>query len=122
MYLTLPNFEPFWLCFNIRSTAIQCLQFVYRPFFLNIPFPYYIFIKQMSLFVLGRGISTYNFMFYMIGRRLDNSILTRFMHTHTFFFFVANAVVLFVVDVLTRVYVVLIGNYKKKIFSHFPFH
>ena len=57
MYLTLTNLEPFWLCFNIRSTAIQCLQFVYRPkFFLNIPIPCYIFIKQMSLlgfFYLG---------------------------------------------------------------------
>ena len=56
---------------------MQCLQFVYRPdFFLNIPFPCYIFIEQMSLYVFkgggGGGVSTYNFMFYMIGRRLDN--------------------------------------------------
>ena len=66
MYLTLPNIVPFWLCFNTRSTAIQCLQFVYDPnFVLNIPIPCYIFITQM-LFVLG--VSTYNFMFYMIGR------------------------------------------------------
>jgi hypothetical protein len=26
MYLTFPNIVPIWLCFNIRSTAIQCLQ------------------------------------------------------------------------------------------------
>ena len=39
--------------------------------------------------------STYNFMFYVIGRRLNNSVLTRFMRTHAFFFFVANVVVLF---------------------------
>jgi len=60
--------------YNIRSTAIQCLQFVYRPnFVLNIPFPCYIFIKQMSLFVQCIwGVSTYNFMFYMIAGRLDN--------------------------------------------------
>jgi hypothetical protein len=36
----------------------------------------------------------YNFMFYIIGHRLNNSVLTRFMRTHAFFFFVANAVVL----------------------------
>jgi hypothetical protein len=47
----------------------------------------------MSLFVLGR-VSTYNFMLYMIGRRLINSLLTRFMRTHVFFFFVTNVVVL----------------------------
>jgi hypothetical protein len=47
----------------------------------------------MSLFVLGR-VSTYNVMLYMIGRRLINSLLTRFMRTHAFFFFVANVVVL----------------------------
>jgi hypothetical protein len=28
--------------------------------------------------------STYNFMFYVIGRRLNNSVLTRFMRTHAF--------------------------------------
>ena len=50
----------------------------------------------MSLFVLGWGwgVSMYNSMFYMIGRKLNNSHLTRFMHTHAFSFFVANAVVL----------------------------
>jgi hypothetical protein len=31
----------------------------------------------------------------MIGRRLINSLLTRFMRTHAFFFFVTNVVVLF---------------------------
>jgi hypothetical protein len=35
----------------------------------------------------GRGVSMYNSMLYMIGRRLNNSVLTRF-------FFVANVVVL----------------------------
>jgi hypothetical protein len=30
----------------------------------------------------------------MIGRRINNSLLTRFMHTYAFFFFAANAVVL----------------------------
>jgi hypothetical protein len=55
----------------------------------------------MSLFVLGRGggggggVSMYNSMLYMIGRRLNNSVLTRFMRTHAFFVFVANVVVLF---------------------------
>jgi hypothetical protein len=42
----------------------------------------------------GGGVSTYNFMFYVIGRRLNNSVLARFMRTHAFFFFVVNAVVL----------------------------
>ena len=43
----------------------------------------------------GGGVSTYNFMLYMIGRRLINTLLTRFMRTHAFFFFVTNVVVLF---------------------------
>jgi hypothetical protein len=65
--------EPFWLCFNIRSTAIQCYQFAYLPnFVLNIPIPCYIFIKQMSLLVFlggggGRGyLRIIPCMFYMI--------------------------------------------------------
>ena len=50
IYLTLPNIVPFWLCFNIRSTMVTI---VYRPiFFLHIPIPCYIFIKQMSLLLL----------------------------------------------------------------------
>jgi hypothetical protein len=84
-------------------------------------------IKQMSLFVVGGGKgrgSTYIFMFYVNVRRLNNSVVTRFMRTHAFFFFVSNAVVLSRVfrghwSVLTRI--VLTGNYKKKFFSHFPF-
>jgi hypothetical protein len=52
------NRKPFCIYFDIRSTAIQCLQYVYRPsFFLNILIPCYIFIKQLSLFVfVGGGI------------------------------------------------------------------
>ena len=35
---TLPNIVPFWLCFNIRSTAIQCLQlYIVLFFFLIFP-------------------------------------------------------------------------------------
>ena len=74
---------------------------VYRPnFFLTFPIRCCIFIKQMSLFVVGGGgggggsVSTYNFMFYVNVRRLNNSVLTYFMRTHAFFFFVANAIVL----------------------------
>ena len=37
----------------------------------------------------------YNSMLYMIGRRLNNSVSTRFKRTHAFFVFVANVVVLF---------------------------
>ena len=39
MHQTLPNLKPFWLCISIRSTSIQCLQFVYRPNFLLIFHP-----------------------------------------------------------------------------------
>jgi hypothetical protein len=40
----------------------------------------------MNLFVLGGGgVSTYDFMFYVIGRRLNNPVLTRFMHTHAYY-------------------------------------
>jgi hypothetical protein len=55
---------------------------VYRPdFFLSTPIPCYIFIKQMSLFVVGGGgVSTYNFMLYVNVRRLNNSVLTYCMH------------------------------------------
>ena len=43
----------------------------------------------MSLVVIfwamgGGGVYTYNFMLYMIGRRLNNSLLTRFMRTRPF--------------------------------------
>ena len=82
---------------------------LYRPnFFLNIPIPCYIFIKQMSLFVVGGGVSTY-FMFYVNIRRLNNSVLTRFMRTHAFFFFCRQCCRTFpcfswsLVDVLTRI-------------------
>jgi hypothetical protein len=94
MYLTLPNIVPFWLCFNIRSTAIQCLQlYIVLNFLLSIPIPCYIFIKQMSLFVWG--VSTYNFVFYVIGRRLNNCHFLLVLCVHMlFFFFVVNAVVL----------------------------
>jgi hypothetical protein len=69
MYLTLANIVPFWLCYNIRSTAIQCLQlYIVLIFFLNIPIPRYIFIKQMSLFVLGGTWSCVS------GRRLPRCI------------------------------------------------
>ena len=43
-------------------------------------------------------------MFYMIGRRINYSLLTRFMRTYAFFFFAANAVVLFRVLVITGKY------------------
>jgi hypothetical protein len=42
----------------------------------------------------GGEISTYNFMFYVNVRRLNNSVLTYFMRTHAFCLFVANAIVL----------------------------
>ena len=73
----------------------------------------------------GGGVSTYNFMLYMIGRRLINSLLTRFMRTHAFFLFCRQCCRSFpcylwsLVNVLTMV--VLIGNYKKKFFTPFPF-
>jgi hypothetical protein len=57
--ITLPNIVPFWLCFNIKSTAIQCLQL-------------YIVLIIFLIFL----------------------VLTYFMRTHAFFFFVANAIVL----------------------------
>ena len=75
MYLTLPNIEPFWLCCNIRSTAIQCLQFAYRPYFFLLIFPSHVIFS--SLFV-NRGSGVYN----------------SFMRTRTFFYFVSDAVVL----------------------------
>jgi hypothetical protein len=84
MYLTLPNIVPFWLCFNIRSTAIQCLQlYIVLNFLLSIPIPCYIFIKQMSLFVWG--VSTYNFVFYVIGRRLNNCQFLLVLCVHMLF-------------------------------------
>jgi hypothetical protein len=43
---------------------------------------------------MGAGVSTYNFVFYVIGRRSNNSVLTRFMRTHAFLLLVPNAVVL----------------------------
>ena len=51
-----------------------CNGYVSCNVFLNTPIPCYIFIKQRSLFVLrgGGGGSTYNFMFNVIGRRLNN--------------------------------------------------
>ena len=62
-------------------------------------------------------------MFYMIGRKLNNSLLTRFMHTHFFCRQCCRTFPCFswsLVDVLTRV--VLIGNYKKNYSSPtFPF-
>jgi hypothetical protein len=42
----------------------------------------------------GGGVSTYNFMFHVNVRRLNNSVLTYFMRTHAFFLFIANAIVL----------------------------
>jgi hypothetical protein len=53
----------------------------------------------MSLFVAGgRGVVWYLYhiisCFYVNVRRLNNSVLTRLMRIHAFFFFVANAVVL----------------------------
>ena len=123
MYLTLPNIEPFWLCFNIRSTIIQCQQLVYRPIFsLNIPIPCYIYIKEVSLLVIffggGGGGGGYlriiPCLFYILTR-LNNSLLTRFMRTHVFFCRQCCRTFLCfswsLVDVLTRV--VLIGNYRK---------
>jgi hypothetical protein len=93
MYLTLPSLEPFWLCVNIRPTAIQGLQFVYLPnFIFNIPIPCYIFIKHMNLFVFfcwGGGYIMFSLVFVVTGRCFDKS---------------------------------MIGiNYTKNIFSHFPF-
>ena len=44
----------------------------------------------------GGEVSTYNFMFYVNVRRLNNSVLTYFMRTHIcmlFIFFVTNAIV-----------------------------
>jgi hypothetical protein len=116
--LTLPNIEPFWLCFNIRSTAynVNNLYYIVLIFFLDIPIPCYIFIKQISLFVLGgREGFTYNSMFYMIGHRINNS-LNSFYAYICFFLFCRQCCHTFswsLVDVLTRE--VLIGNRNKKI-------
>jgi hypothetical protein len=119
MYLTLPNIEPFWLCFNIRSTAIQCLQFVYRPnfLFINIPIPCYIFIKQMSLlnlYLRGRG---------DIYVPHDWSYITfnSFYAYTSFFLFVPNAVVLSRVFRGRCVDKCRIGNYTKNSSHTFPF-
>ena len=100
---------------------------VYRPdFFLSTPIPCYIFIKQMSLFVVGGGgVSTYNFMLYVNVRRLNNSVLTYFMRTHAFFLFCRQCYRTFpcfswsLVDVLIRI--ALTGNYKKNSSHTFPF-
>jgi hypothetical protein len=54
----------------------------------------------MSLFVAGRRGAGVCYLYHIISffyvnvRRLNNSVLTRLMRTHAFFFFVANAVVL----------------------------
>ena len=52
------------------------------------------FHKTKEFICIGGGVSTYNFMFYVIGRRLNNSVLTRIIRTHAFFFLVPNVVVL----------------------------
>ena len=57
---------PIYLITDQLQYNVNNLYFVLN-FFLNISIPCYIFIKQVSLFVLW-GVSTYNFMFYMIGK------------------------------------------------------
>ena len=64
--------------YNVYNLYIYCPKS-----FLNIPIPCNIFIKltmQVSLYFFWGGGD------YMIGRRLINSLLTRFMHTCAFFF------------------------------------
>jgi hypothetical protein len=64
-------------------TTNTMFTIVYRPnYFLNIPIPCYIFIKQMSLFVVWGGGSTYNFMFYMNVHLLISTVLLRLHVKH----------------------------------------